>query len=139
MLIQNTITGSSAVEIGESIEAGPAHQYYRGSSYGVAFNDAGEGFLHHSTWVCAFTSDLHKNEGVAHGLAYCTFTDVDGDHIHTTSPSKGPHDGVDLVGMHTFIGGTGKYTGIEGTTSLRCTFAGQGQAMCTHEATYTLP
>jgi len=86
------------------------HMTYEGD--GIVVNDAGKGFLHHagSHWL----GQLHAVNGdkeLETGFFVCT--DADGDKVYLTFDWKG------IVfktsdGTGTFVGGTGKYTGITG-------------------------
>jgi hypothetical protein len=81
---------------------------------------------------------INSGSYVHHG--YCVLTDADGDKIYGTSEGKGPADGIDLVGVVTYEGGTAKYRGIQGSHTYKCSGVGaDGQAFCRQEASYRLP
>jgi hypothetical protein len=123
---------------GEILEVGKNHNLFASTGYGVSFNDEGKGFLHQAFWVCASAFDLADKRGSEMG--YCTATDVDGDQVWTALASQGPQDGFDVVGTHSIKNGSGKYTGIEGSITHRCTILEKfHQLVCSHVANYRLP
>ena len=81
---------------------------------------------------------IYSGSYVHHG--YCVLADSDGDKIYGKSEGKGLAEGLDLVGVVTYEGGTGKYLGIQGTHTYKCSGIGaDGQAFCRQEASYRLP
>ncbi len=76
-------------------------------SDGISKNDAGHPMFDNMGVRCFSLSETVSGVPSAHG--YCTHTDKDGDLIFTTYELKG------AAGTHTFVGGTGKYSGITGT------------------------
>ena len=97
---------------GEIIAMGEerVHCTYEGA--GILANDAGKGFLHHagSHWL----GQLHAVNGVKElETGFTVYTDADGDKVYLTFEWKGiAYKSSDGTG--TFVGGTGKYTGITG-------------------------
>jgi hypothetical protein len=79
---------------------------------GILVNDAGKGFLHNagSHWL----GQLHAVRGVKElETGFAVYTDADGDKVYLTFDWKG----IAFKSSHgpgTFVGGTGKYTGITG-------------------------
>lgn len=73
---------------------------------GVSRNDKGSGMLHNLGMRCWGFIDVI--EGKPSSIGRCVEIDADGDQVFATFENKAG------VGSHTFIGGTGKYTGITG-------------------------
>ena len=136
-------SGSASVHSGWSTagqlkDLGEKHSVATGVHSGASFNDTGKGFLHKMVWRCPSATIINGGSYVVHG--YCVITDADGDKIYGKSEGKGPAEGVDLVGMVTYEGGTGKYQGIQGSRTYKCSGMGaDGQAFCRQEASYRLP
>ena len=136
-------SGSASVHSGWSAtgqvkDLGENHAVWTGTYSGTSFNDAGKGFLHKMAWTCPGTTIIFNGSYVHHG--YCALIDADGDRIYGTSEAKGPAEGLDLVGVVTYEGGTGKYQGLKGSHTLKCSGMGaDGQAFCRQEANYRLP
>ncbi len=123
---------------GQVKDLGDNHAVWTGVYSGASFNDAGKGMFHKTVWSCPGVTIIYNGSYVHHG--YCVLTDADGDKIYGTSEGKGPADGVDLVGVVTYEGGTGKYHGIQGSHTYKCSGVGaDGQAFCRQEANYRLP
>jgi hypothetical protein len=123
---------------GQLKDLGDGHVTSSGVYWGTSFNDAGKGFLHKMAWVCPGVTIIYYGSFVLHG--YCALTDSDGDKIYGTSEGKGPAEGVDLVGVVNYEGGTGKYRGIQGSHTYKCSGIGaEGQAFCRQEASYRIP
>ena len=129
-------SGWSAV--GQFKDLGDNHAVSPGVYWGTSFNDAGKGFLHKMAWSCPGVTIIYNGSYVLHG--YCVLTDSDGDKIYGKSEGKGPAEGLDIVGVVTYEGGTGKYLGIQGSHTYKCSGIGtDGQAFCRQEASYRLP
>lgn len=73
--------------------------------FGITRNTSGQKFFDNMSVHCVFYYGEHGGKGEAKGA--CTETDADGDKVFSTF----------VVGTHTLIGGTGKYSGITGTAS----------------------
>jgi hypothetical protein len=73
----------------------------------IATNDAGKGFLHNVTAYCVGMS-YHDQDQPPKGGGACTFTDADGDQLFERYTLTKP-----TGGEIRFIGGTGKYAGIQ--------------------------
>ena len=75
----------------------------------VNFNASGGGFMHNTSSICrliAIPGDFHT---------YCITSDMDGDRIYSHATVEGGTIGVSGGGRKaTFVGGTGKYEGIQG-------------------------
>jgi hypothetical protein len=136
-------SGTASVNSGWSTVAqlkdlGNKHAVSTGTYWGTSFNDAGKGFLHKMAWSCPGVTIISGDSYVVHG--YCVLTDSDGDKIYGPSEGKGPAEGFDLVGVVTYEGGSGKYLGIQGSHTYKCSGIGaDGQAFCRQEASYRLP
>ncbi len=112
------------------------HNLLPNTGFGVWFNDVRGGFLDGSSWIFGSTYDVINGHG--NELGYCVGTDGDGDQIFTSLSSEGPKDGADIVGLHKITGGTGKYLGVEGDITARCTIQTQfHQLVCSNVASYT--
>ena len=123
---------------GQVKDLGDKHAVWTGVYSGASFNDTGKGMFHRTVWSCPGVTIIYNGSYVHHG--YCVLTDADGDKIYGTSEGKGPAEGVDLVGVVSYEGGTGKYQGIQGSHTYKCSGVGaDGQAFCRQEASYRLP
>jgi hypothetical protein len=76
-------------------------------SAGISRNDAGHPMFDNMGVRCLGLYETVSGVLSAHGA--CSHTDKNGDQIYSTYEIKGP------AGTHTFVGGTGKYSGITGT------------------------
>jgi hypothetical protein len=83
---------------------------YEGS--GVGIDDSGKGFLHLTATYVMGT--LHAVKGVYEETGFMVFTPTDGDKIYATFKGSGTL-GKTAMGTWTYVGGTGKYAGIEGS------------------------
>jgi hypothetical protein len=83
---------------------------YDGS--GVAIDDSGKGFLHHAATYVMGT--IHAVRGEIEETGFMVFTPTDGDKIYATYKGSGTL-GKTTTGTWTYVGGTGKYAGIEGS------------------------
>ncbi len=104
---------------------------------GLTRNDFGEDMFNNMTVRClgAYFAD----SGVTEGRGACTEMDTDGDEVFTkftfSSATKPPR------GVHTLIGGTGKYAGISGEASftiryLKPPVEGMRMFVVPHEVTW---
>lgn len=99
----------------------------------ITMNDAGEGFMHNMS---------NEGFGVSLGdefIGYDVYTDVDGDQIFAVGKEE-----VYGKGTETFLGGTGKYEGIQGSyeydfTDLPETSEAVWHAVGKKWGSYTLP
>ncbi len=122
---------------GETTQVGDKHAYWVGVYWGVSFNDEGKGFMHQMAWNCPAINDIMDTAIQAKGN--CTLTDIDGDKLSASWTGKGGVGG-EFAGKGGMTGGTGKYTGIQGTWEFRCRGVGSdGQLSCQQQATYKLP
>ena len=87
---------------------------WNGSEFsGTFFNEAGQGFLHGTSWVCPGVNDLTNGASTA-SQGYCVVTDKEGDKAFLVW--KG---GKGFEGTYQWTGGTGKYTGLKGNNTFR--------------------
>ena len=83
---------------------------YEGS--GVFVNDSGKGIVHLASFYALGT--MHAVKGVFEETGFLVMTATDGDKIYGTYKSSGTF-GKPVNATYTWVGGTGKYTGIEGS------------------------
>ncbi len=102
----------------------------------MTFNDAGSGPLHKGAVFCAYQLELKNGAGPIQGL--CAWGDNDGDKFFTSATGKIEASGA-TYGTHQITGGTGKFTGIQGKGSFRCTALNdKSQYECTQQFDYSL-
>ena len=93
------------------------HATYDG--IGIVVNDAGGGFLNNAANY--FLGQMHGVNGIKeYENGFHVFTDADGDKAYATFDQKGVLFQL-AEGTFTFVGGTGKYTGITGGGESRWT------------------
>ena len=103
---------SAAGENVKVIAMGEERVHYIYECTGILVNDAGKGFLHHAGthWL----GQLHAVNSVKElETGFAVYTDADGDKVYLTFDWKGIAFKTS-DGTGTFVGGTGKYTGITG-------------------------
>jgi hypothetical protein len=122
---------------GETKKVGEKRLYWVGEYWGVSFNDEGKGFMHQMAWNCPALSDIM--DSLIQTKGNCTLTDPDGDKLYASWTGKGAVGG-EFAGNVDMSGGTGKYTGIQGTWEFHCWGVGpDGQLYCHQQANYKLP
>jgi len=122
---------------GETKKIGEKRLFWVGIYWGVSFNDEGKGFMHQMAWNCPAVNDIM--DGTIDAKGNCTLTDPDGDKLYASWTGKGAVGG-EFAGNVNMTGGTGKYTGIQGTWEFRCRGVGpDGQLYCQQQANYKLP
>jgi hypothetical protein len=109
------------------------HTLTHGVIYGIVTEDNP---LHIKTANCPYISEI--NGDTASLVGKCAWTDGEDDIFtewSTTFPiSKGVSDG-----SQKFTGGSGKFSGIQGSNPFQCQLAGkEGQFLCTQSWTYEL-
>ena len=109
---QGTYTGHCGWStVGKTFEIEKDHGFWVGEFSATCFNDAGQGFMHGTSWVCPGVNDVTNGVSTSsHG--YCVVTDKDGDKAFVVW--KG---GKGIEGDYQWTGGTGKYTGIKGNNT----------------------
>ncbi len=126
--------------VGEAVTVADKHVQGHGSVAGVTFNDGGAGPLHLGPANCFETFFVIDGRGRNKG--YCAFGDTDGDRIFTEFtgnfvPGAGGGGGN---GTNEIAGGTGKYTGIQGSGPWKCKPSGaNGEIQCAQRLDYRLP
>ena len=114
MAKQGTYSGNFGwYAVGKTFEIEKDHAFWVGEFSGTFFNEAGQGFLHGTSWVCPGVNDITNGVSTSsHG--YCVVTDKDGDKAFLAwMGAKG------FEGDYQWTGGTGKYTGIKGNNTFR--------------------
>ena len=104
--------------VGKVYEMEKGHIYWEGEFNGTLFNDAGEGFLHGTSWVCPGYNELRDGISVESG-GRCIVTDMDGDKVFTVWHGGKGTMPLKFNGDNQFVGGTGKYAGIRGNHTYR--------------------
>jgi hypothetical protein len=79
---------------------------------GISVDDSGKGIMHLAAIYVMGT--LHAVKGVFEETAFMVLTPPDGDKIYATYKSSGTF-GKPVKGTWVWVGGTGKYVGVEGT------------------------
>ncbi len=103
---KNYATGTSkALPMGEE----RIHVTYEGT--GIYVSDIEEGFLNNASQH--FLGALHAVKGAFEESGFMVSTVPDGDKVFATWKGSG-NLGKDAKGTYTYVGGTGKYTGITG-------------------------
>ncbi|HTS51913.1 MAG TPA: hypothetical protein VMH26_01455 [Burkholderiales bacterium] len=123
--------------VGEAVTVAEKHVQGHGNNRGITFNDKGSGPLHLGPTDCFYTFYTAVDRTKVKG--YCTFGDADGDRIFTDFSGAFQSDGY-VQGMHDVDGGTGKYSGIQGSMTFKCKYSGgNGELECTQRLDYRLP
>jgi hypothetical protein len=111
--------------------------------FGVNLLDGGEGLLHNTSFRCL--GALHAIKGVYEDdSGFCVYTRPDGDQAFQTYKATG-RLGVGGKGTGVLVGGTGKLTGIQGTSeftrnsSLKSSAEGTFQGFNRHKGSFKLP
>ena len=79
--------------------------------YGISVSDTGKGIFHNASGHVV--GGLHAVKGAYEDSGFCTFTRPDGDKLFFTYKASGTL-GKSAKGTFTFVGGTGKFVGIQG-------------------------
>ncbi len=121
---------------GQVQELGPNRVVYSGGTPGVVFNDAGKGFMHQVRIDCTIFSDVNQGRATANGT--CVTTDAQGDKAYLEWKCAG--DMPVCPGEFRWVGGTGKYTGLTGTSRFQGNFIGAtGAGWSDWSGDYKLP
>ena len=105
---------------GQVQELGANRTVSTGVVTGVIFNDAGKGFLHKARVDCTLMNDV--NQGRANATGTCVVTDAEGDKAFLEWKCTGAMPAC--PGDEHWVGGTGKYTGMSGTSKFQGNFIG---------------
>jgi hypothetical protein len=114
---QNEVTESvtgSYYGTSKMLPFGPDRAYATWEVFGVILSDTGEGLFHNTTNRCV--GAWFGERGNWEGEGYCTYTLKDGEKVFM-SFKHGGKMGIPpppAKGTGKFIGGTGKYSGIQG-------------------------
>lgn len=101
---------------GKVWELGKGHTYWLGEFSGTFLNDKGDGSLFHRAGVrCPAFDDNDSNTKKRTAAGRCIITDRDGDQAFLTWQGAG--DSMSIPGTFSFIGGTGKYKGINSSNN----------------------
>ena len=124
---------------GTLVKLTDTRSYWSGLDWGLWFNARGTGLLHRASAICPDVSDIEN--GVITAKGFCTLTDSDGDKIFGDWSGKQPSPTAEFAGLGQLIGGTGKFTGIQGKWEFYCRFANpaEAQVYCRQEVEYRLP
>ena len=121
---------------GDVQELGATRSVSAGMVYGVIFNDTGTGFMHKARVDCALMNDV--NQGRANANGTCVIMDLDGDKIFLEWKCTGAMPAC--PGDERFVGGTGKYNGITGSSMFQGNFIGTtGAGWSDWNGEYKLP
>jgi len=124
-------------DTGVAIETADKRMQGQGMVTGISFNDKGSGPLHQGPANCSYT--FMAVEGNGKNKGFCAFGDVDGDRIFTDFSGTAAPDGQGS-GTNEIVGGTGKYTGIQGSGPWKCKYVGRnGESHCSQQFNYRLP
>jgi hypothetical protein len=134
-----TVSGTS-----KTTAVGKDRAAYTNEFMMVLSNDAGKGFLHNMTARCIGFGLSDATAGTRKGTGYCTFVDADKDQIFEEWEGETSGRGSPFKGKAKWLGGTGKYTGMEGiydfeSTSLIPAAEGTFQAIGKKRGSYKLP
>jgi len=121
---------------GQVQELGKNRTVSAGVVAGVIFNDAGKGFLHKARVDCTLMNDV--NQGRANANGTCVVTDAEGDKAFLEWKCTGAMPAC--PGDERWVGGTGKYTGMSGTSKFQGNFIGAtGAGWSDWSGEYKLP
>jgi len=126
---------------GKTLPLGPHGTYIAWESYGVVISETAEGLFHGATNRCV--GAFFSAQGTVEGEGYCSFTLKDGEKVFA-SLKTGAKAGGPSKGAHKILGGTGKYSGIQGETEvtsypLRSSSEGASQSYNKLKIRYRLP
>jgi hypothetical protein len=122
---QGTTTGfASFYGKGEAKEHKPGLIVWSGGFVGASVSDGRKGPLHNSGWDC--TGETAIQDGKVHRSGgFCLVTDPDGDTINLVwERTDVPGGMVDGKTRGTYLSGTGKYAGIQGSYTFSCRLQG---------------
>ncbi len=133
---KNYISGTSKV-----LPMGEERLQMNFDGAGTFVNDSGKGFLHLASYYVLGT--LHAVKGVFEETGFMVLTATDGDKAYATYKGSGTF-GKPVKGTFTYVGGTGKCTGIQGGGEftrypLQNAIKGVWTAMSVVKASYKLP
>lgn len=108
------------------------------------FNQAGSGFMHNMRARCVALQTIDPAAAMLEVDGYCDYQDTDGDHVYVSFWSDGPQPMAGIQTQGQFVGGTGKYAGLQGSVAIRpynpsTSQDGYGQFLGHMTVTYQLP
>lgn len=108
------------------------------------FNQTGAGFMHNMRARCVALQTIDPAAAMLEVEGYCDYQDRDGDHIYVSFWSDGPQPMAGIQTAGQFVGGSGKYTGLQGTVDISpynpsTTQEGYGQFLGHMTVNYQLP
>jgi hypothetical protein len=114
--VTESVTGSYYGTF-KMLPLGPGRVYVTWEAFGVILSDTGEGLFHNTTNRCV--GAWFGEKGSWEGEGYCTYTLKDGEKAFLTIKHGGPMTPPGTPpppakGTGKIIGGTGKYSGIQG-------------------------
>jgi hypothetical protein len=102
--------------VGKAYQIEKGHIYFVGEFSGTFFNDKGKDSLFDKAGVkCPAFNDLDLNNKKGKAAGYCTISDANGDQAYVSWKCEG--DTVHCSGPFEYTGGTGKYSGINGSNN----------------------
>jgi len=87
-----------------------------------AINESGSGFLHDMTGRCSGWVIIDTAAGAFESHGYCNYADKDGDQVFEQYDWPMQPRSSSTYGTGKWIGGTGKYSGLQGTITLKGRF-----------------
>lgn len=101
--------------VGKTYEMEKNRLFWVGDFTGTLFNDKSGGFMDRAAVSCPGTNDIRLDGQTSVAQGNCIVTDAQGDKAFASWWSKGPFPGP-FHGEFTWTGGTGKFTGIKGSS-----------------------
>jgi hypothetical protein len=122
---QGSTTGvASFYAKGEAKEYKPGLIVWGGNFVGVSMVEGRKGPLHNSGWDCTGETAIQDGK-VQRSGGFCLVTDQDGDTINLLwERTDVPGGTVDGKTKGTYLSGTGKYSGIQGSYTFACRLQG---------------
>ena len=105
--VKNYITGTFKV-----LPMGKERLQMNYEGAGVIVDDTGKGISHNA--AIYILGSLHAVKGTTEETGFMVITPTDGDKLYATYKASGTL-GKSAKGTYTYVGGTGKYVGIEGS------------------------
>jgi hypothetical protein len=129
------ITGGFKTVVSENIVLGDQHSYGTATAWGVVAGDGGP--LHLVTAFCPHISETTADKIADTGK--CAWVDAEGDKVLTEWSGEFLLKTGAGGGPQTITGGTGKFSGIQGSAPFKCqALSDKMQFTCTAEWTYKL-